>query len=39
MGDKPFERLDDYITQDQLRSLSESYKRIAGFALADVAAD
>jgi 2-polyprenyl-6-methoxyphenol hydroxylase-like FAD-dependent oxidoreductase len=39
VGDKPFERLDDYITQDQLRSLSESYKRIAGFALADVAAD
>ncbi len=36
VGDKPFERLDDYITQDELRALSESYKRIAGFALTDV---
>ena len=33
----PFERLDDYITQDELRALSENYKRIAGFSLADVA--
>ena len=37
VGDRPFEKLDDYITQDELRALSESYKRIAGFALADVA--
>ena len=37
VGDKPFERLDDYITQDELRALSESYKRVAGFSLADVA--
>jgi 2-polyprenyl-6-methoxyphenol hydroxylase-like FAD-dependent oxidoreductase len=37
VGDKPFERLDDYITQDELRALSENYKRIAGFSLADVA--
>ena len=36
VGDKPFERLDDYITQDELRALSENYKRIAGFSLADV---
>ncbi len=35
VGDKPFDDLDKYITQDELRALSESYKRIAGFALAD----
>ena len=37
VGDKPFDDLDKYITQDELRALSENYKRIAGFALADVA--
>jgi 2-polyprenyl-6-methoxyphenol hydroxylase-like FAD-dependent oxidoreductase len=36
VGDKPFDDLDKYITQDELRALSESYKRIAGFALSDV---
>ena len=35
-GDKPFDNLDTYITQDELRALSENYKRVAGFALADV---
>jgi 5-methylphenazine-1-carboxylate 1-monooxygenase len=35
-GDRPFDNLDKYITQDELRALSESYKRVAGFALADV---
>jgi len=35
-GDKPFDRLDRFITQDALRALSEDYKRIAGFARADV---
>jgi 2-polyprenyl-6-methoxyphenol hydroxylase-like FAD-dependent oxidoreductase len=35
-GDKPFDNLDDFITQDELRALSESYKRIAGFAVSDV---
>ena len=35
-GDKPFDNLDKYITQDELRTLSDSYKRVAGFALADV---
>ena len=34
VGDKPFDNLDKYITQDELRALSENYKRIAGFALA-----
>ncbi|HLH88758.1 MAG TPA: flavin-dependent oxidoreductase [Xanthobacteraceae bacterium] len=38
VGDRPFEKLDDYITQDQLRALSDNYKRVAGFALTDVAA-
>jgi len=32
VGDKPFDNLDDYITQDELRALSENYKRVAGFA-------
>ena len=35
-GDKPFDNLDAYITQDELRALSENYKRVTGFALADV---
>jgi 5-methylphenazine-1-carboxylate 1-monooxygenase len=39
VGDRPFENLDDYITQDELRALSEDYKRVAGFSLSDVAAD
>jgi 2-polyprenyl-6-methoxyphenol hydroxylase-like FAD-dependent oxidoreductase len=38
VGDRPFDNLDDYITQDELRTLSENYKRVAGFALTDVAA-
>jgi 2-polyprenyl-6-methoxyphenol hydroxylase-like FAD-dependent oxidoreductase len=37
VGDKPFDNLEKYITQDELRALSEDYKRIAGFALTDVA--
>jgi 2-polyprenyl-6-methoxyphenol hydroxylase-like FAD-dependent oxidoreductase len=36
VGDRPFDNLDKYITQDELRGLSDNYKRIAGFALADV---
>jgi 5-methylphenazine-1-carboxylate 1-monooxygenase len=35
VGDRPFEDLDKYITQDELRALSDDYKRVAGFALAD----
>ncbi len=35
VGDRPFDDLDKYITQDELRDLSENYKRIAGFALAE----
>jgi 2-polyprenyl-6-methoxyphenol hydroxylase-like FAD-dependent oxidoreductase len=36
VGDRPFDNLDNYITQDELRVLSENYKKIAGFAVADV---
>ena len=36
VGDRPFDNLDDYITQDELRALSDNYKKIAGFAVADV---
>jgi 2-polyprenyl-6-methoxyphenol hydroxylase-like FAD-dependent oxidoreductase len=35
VGDRPFEDLDKYISQDELRALSDNYKRIAGFALAN----
>ena len=37
-GDKPFARLDDYISQDELRALSDGYKQVAGYALKDLAA-
>ena len=35
-GDRPFGRLEDYITQDELRALSDSYKSVAGYALQDL---
>jgi 5-methylphenazine-1-carboxylate 1-monooxygenase len=35
-GDRPFENLDDYISQDELRALSDRYKKIAGFSLDDL---
>jgi 2-polyprenyl-6-methoxyphenol hydroxylase-like FAD-dependent oxidoreductase len=35
-GDKPFEDLDAVIAQEELRAISENYKRIAGFDLADL---
>jgi 2-polyprenyl-6-methoxyphenol hydroxylase-like FAD-dependent oxidoreductase len=38
VGDRPFDNLDTFITQDELRALSENYKRVAGFALTDVGA-
>jgi 2-polyprenyl-6-methoxyphenol hydroxylase-like FAD-dependent oxidoreductase len=37
VGDAPFDDLGRYITPAELRRLSEDYKRIAGFALEDVA--
>jgi 5-methylphenazine-1-carboxylate 1-monooxygenase len=33
VGDRPFDDLDRYISQDELRDLSENYKKIAGFSL------
>ena len=36
VGDRPFDQLDDFITQDELKALSDRYKRVAGFALNDV---
>jgi len=36
-GDRPFTNLDAFITQDELRALSENYKRIAGFTVEAVA--
>jgi len=35
-GDKPFENLDDFITQDELREVSKQYQRVAGFRVEDV---
>ena len=32
-GDKPFRHIDDLISQEELRRMSQEYKRIAGFAL------
>lgn len=36
-GGKPFQNLDDHISQDELRALSDAYKQTAGFGLKDVA--
>jgi len=35
-GDRPFDDLDKYIRQDELRALSDDYKKIAGFGQQDV---
>jgi len=32
VGDRPFTNLDDYISQDELRAMSDRYKTIAGFS-------
>ncbi len=32
-GGRPFGRIDDLISQDELRAISDNYKQIAGFAL------
>jgi 5-methylphenazine-1-carboxylate 1-monooxygenase len=36
-GDQPFDNLDHFITQDELRALSDRYKQVAGYAIADIA--
>jgi 5-methylphenazine-1-carboxylate 1-monooxygenase len=35
-GDRPFDNLDDYITQAELRALSDQYKRIAGYSIEEL---
>jgi 2-polyprenyl-6-methoxyphenol hydroxylase-like FAD-dependent oxidoreductase len=35
VGDQPFDDLDKYITQAELRALSENYKKVAGFSSSD----
>ena len=35
-GDKPFDRLEDHVSQDELRALSDRYKTVAGYALRDL---
>jgi 2-polyprenyl-6-methoxyphenol hydroxylase-like FAD-dependent oxidoreductase len=35
-GDRPFDRLDDYISQDELRALSDQYKRVAGYSVEEL---
>jgi hypothetical protein len=30
-GDKPFDKIEDVISQEELVALSESYKRVAGY--------
>jgi len=37
-GDRPFERLEDFISQEELKKVADDYRNIAGFALADRAA-
>jgi 2-polyprenyl-6-methoxyphenol hydroxylase-like FAD-dependent oxidoreductase len=36
VGDRPFDDLDKYITQDELRALSDRYKGVAGYSLQDL---
>lgn len=35
-GDRPFDDLDAVISQEELRNISDAYKRIAGFSLSDL---
>jgi 5-methylphenazine-1-carboxylate 1-monooxygenase len=37
VGDRPFDDLGKYISQEELRALSENYKRIAGFSVEEMA--
>jgi 5-methylphenazine-1-carboxylate 1-monooxygenase len=36
-GDRPFDNLDEFISQEELRALSDRYKRIAGYSIEDLA--
>jgi 5-methylphenazine-1-carboxylate 1-monooxygenase len=35
-GDRPFERLEDYVTVEELARITENYKRVAGFTLQEL---
>jgi 5-methylphenazine-1-carboxylate 1-monooxygenase len=35
-GDRPFDNLNDHITQDELRALSDQYKRVAGYSIEEL---
>jgi len=37
-GDRPFDKLDDFISQRELRALSDQYKRIAGYSIEELTA-
>ena len=37
-GDRPFINLDDFISQEELRALSDRYKRIAGYSIESLGA-
>ncbi|HEV8679921.1 MAG TPA: hypothetical protein VGQ90_11135 [Stellaceae bacterium] len=37
-GDRPFDNLDDFNRREELRALSDRYKRIAGYSIEDLAA-
>ncbi len=37
-GDRPFDNLDDFISQEELRALSDQYKRVAGYSIEELAA-
>jgi hypothetical protein len=30
-GDRPFERIEDVISSEEIRAISDNYKRVAGF--------
>ncbi len=32
VGDRPFDNLDDFVSQDELRELSDRYTQVAGFS-------
>ena len=35
-GDRPFERLEDYVTVEELARITENYKQVAGFTLREL---
>jgi 2-polyprenyl-6-methoxyphenol hydroxylase-like FAD-dependent oxidoreductase len=35
-GDRPFDRLEDYVSTAELAQITENYRRVAGFTLAEL---